>query len=113
MRCFSGRTRGLPACASASVVRRFARRDGRSYPFGSSRGSVMQIRQLGGLWPVSALTLGGGGIGQVWGSTSRDEAVATVQAAVAGGVSLLDMAPGYGRGEAEAVVGEAFGGRLP
>jgi aryl-alcohol dehydrogenase-like predicted oxidoreductase len=73
----------------------------------------MQTRQLGGLWPVSALTLGGGGIGQIWGATTRAEAVATVQAAVAGGITLLDLAPGYGRGEAEAVVGEAFGGQLP
>jgi aryl-alcohol dehydrogenase-like predicted oxidoreductase len=73
----------------------------------------MQTRQLGGLWPVSALTLGGGGIGQVWGTTTREEAVATVQAAVTAGITLLDLAPGYGRGEAEAVVGEAFGGRLP
>lgn len=73
----------------------------------------MRTRQLGGLWPVSALTLGGGGIGQVWGPTSREEALATVQAAVDAGITLLDLAPGYGRGEAEAVVGEAFGGRLP
>jgi hypothetical protein len=26
----------------------------------------MEIRTLGSLWPVSALTLGGGGLGQVW-----------------------------------------------
>lgn len=73
----------------------------------------MQTRQLGTLWPVSALTLGGGGIGQVWGETSREEAVETVRLAVDGGITLLDLAPGYGRGEAEAVVGEAFSGRLP
>lgn len=68
---------------------------------------------LGSLWPVSVLTLGGGGIGQVWGSTSRDEAVATVRAAVDGGISLIDVAPGYGDGEAEEVVGLAFAGKLP
>jgi len=73
----------------------------------------MQTRQLGSLWPVSALTLGGGGIGQVWGETSRAEAVETVRHAVESGITLLDLAPGYGRGEAEAVVGEAFSGRLP
>ena len=59
----------------------------------------MQTRQLGSLWPVSALTLGGGGLGQLWGETSREEAVATARAAVEGGITLLDMAPGYGRGE--------------
>jgi aryl-alcohol dehydrogenase-like predicted oxidoreductase len=73
----------------------------------------MLTRQLGTLWPVSRLTLGGGGLGQVWGKTDRDEAVATVHAAVAGGITLFDMAPGYGRGEAESVVGAAFAGRPP
>ena len=62
---------------------------------------------------VSALSLGGGGIGQVWGPTTHDEAVATVLEAVEAGISLLDVAPGYGDGEAERVVGDAFGGQLP
>ena len=73
----------------------------------------METRNLGPLGPVSALTLGGGGLGQVWGTTSRDEAVATVRRAVDAGITLLDVAPMYGRGEAEAVVGAAFAGRLP
>ena len=33
--------------------------------------------------------------------------------AVAAGITLLDLAPRYGDGKAEQVVGEAFGGRLP
>jgi aryl-alcohol dehydrogenase-like predicted oxidoreductase len=73
----------------------------------------METRQLGTLWPVSALTLGGGGLGQIWGETTRDEAIATVRLAVERGITLLDLAPLYGRGEAEAVVGEAFGGTWP
>ena len=73
----------------------------------------MEMRQLGKLWPVSALSLGGGGLGQVWGPTTREEAVATVHAAVDAGINLLDLAPMYGRGEAEAVIGEAFDGKLP
>lgn len=73
----------------------------------------MEIRQLGDLWPVSALTLGGGGVGQLWGETTRAECVATVRAAVDAGITLLDMAPRYGDGEAELVVGEAFQGKLP
>ncbi len=68
---------------------------------------------LGPLGPVSRLTLGGGGIGAVWGPTSREEAVATVREAAASGITLFDMAPGYGRGEAETVVGEAFTGHPP
>ncbi len=73
----------------------------------------MEQRDFGGLGGVSALTLGGGGIGQVWGATSREEAVATTREAVDAGITLLDVAPGYGGGEAERVVGEAFSGRLP
>ena len=60
---------------------------------------------------VSALTLGGGGLGQVWGETTREEAVATVRLALDNGISHLDVAPMYGKGEAERVLGEALKGR--
>jgi len=73
----------------------------------------MPNRMLGRLWSVSALTLGGGGVGQLWGATTREECIATVRTAVDRGVTLLDMAPAYGNGEAERVVGMAFEGRLP
>ena len=73
----------------------------------------MQQHSFGRLWPVSALTLGGGGLGMVWGETTFDECVATVHDAVAAGFNLIDLAPRYGDGKAEEVVGQAFGGRLP
>ena len=74
----------------------------------------MEQRTFGSLgYDVSALTLGGGGIGQVWGATTREECVATTRAAIELGITMLDVAPSYGDGEAERVVGEAFGGRLP
>src|SRR5437667_9152162 len=73
----------------------------------------MQQRTCGQLGDISALTLGGGGIGQVWGPTICAEAVGTVRAAWEAGVTFCDVAPSYGRGEAEVVRGEAFGGRLP
>ena len=73
----------------------------------------VETRRLGRIGDVSALTLGGGGVGNVWGATTREEAVATVLEAVAGGITFIDMAPSYGDGEAERVVGEAFEGRLP
>jgi aryl-alcohol dehydrogenase-like predicted oxidoreductase len=41
----------------------------------------MQQRTFGKLGDISALTLGGGGIGQVWGPTTREEAMATVREA--------------------------------
>ena len=73
----------------------------------------MKQHEFGRLWPVSELTLGGGGLGMLWGPTTFDECVATVHDAVAAGINLLDLAPRYGNGKAEEVVGEAFGGRLP
>ncbi|MGA3002093.1 MAG: aldo/keto reductase [Acetobacteraceae bacterium] len=73
----------------------------------------MNTHAFGRLAPVSVLTLGGGGLGQLWGPTTREECEATVRAAVDAGVTLLDLAPRYGDGKAEQVVGEAFGGRLP
>lgn len=74
---------------------------------------AVETRMLDRLWPVSALTMGGGGIGQVWGETNREEAVATLREAVDEGITLIDVAPSYGTGEAERVVGEAFDGALP
>ncbi len=71
----------------------------------------MEKRNLGPLGPVSRLTLGGGGIGQIWGETSAEEARATLAAALDGGIDVLDAAPGYRN--CETFIGETFGGRLP
>src|SRR5215472_15414847 len=71
----------------------------------------MKKATLGPLGPVSRLTLGGGGIGQIWGETTREEAEATLRAAVDGGITLLDAAPLYRN--CETFIGETFGGRLP
>ena len=69
----------------------------------------MEARDFGRLGRVSALTLGGGGIGGVLGPTDRDEAVATVHGAIDAGITLLDLAPTYGPdSEAEQVVGAAL-----
>ncbi len=73
----------------------------------------MQQRPFGKLGMASALTLGGGGLGQVWGPTTREESVATVREAVESGIDVLDLAPSYGNGEAESVIGDAFDGALP
>lgn len=71
----------------------------------------MEKRRFGTIGQVSRLTLGGGGIGQVWGSTSREEGIATLKLAVDGRIDVIDAAPGYKI--CEALIGEAFGGRLP
>jgi aryl-alcohol dehydrogenase-like predicted oxidoreductase len=71
----------------------------------------MKKNPFGPLGQVSRLTLGGGGIGQAWGPTSREEAIATIHAAVDAGIDLLDTAPLYRN--CERIVGETFNGHLP
>jgi aryl-alcohol dehydrogenase-like predicted oxidoreductase len=71
----------------------------------------MEHAQLGRVGRVSRLTLGGGGLGLVWGESTEDEAVATVRAALDAGIDLIDTAPSYGA--CEAVIASAFGGALP
>src|SRR5438034_9321701 len=78
---------------------------------------MVKQRAFSMLGQVSALSLGGGGIGRVYGDVAADEAIATVRAAVNAGVDLVDVAPTYGPGErtpeAEELVARAFNGRLP
>ena len=71
----------------------------------------MKKNAFGPLGQVSRLTLGGGGIGQGWGPTSREEAIATIHAAVDAAIDLLDTAPLYRN--CESIVAETFNGRLP
>jgi aryl-alcohol dehydrogenase-like predicted oxidoreductase len=71
----------------------------------------MQTTTLGPLDGVSRLTLGGGGLGRLWGETTLDEAVATIHAALDAGITLIDTAPSYR--ECEQVIGETFRGALP
>jgi aryl-alcohol dehydrogenase-like predicted oxidoreductase len=71
----------------------------------------MRTATLGGLGEVSRLTLGGGGIGQIWGDTTREEATATLRAGLDAGITVLDAAPMYRN--CEAFIGETFAGRLP
>ena len=71
----------------------------------------MQKRKFKPFGEVSALTLGGGGLGQVWGETTREEAILTVHMALEAGINHYDVAPMYGKGEAERVIGQAFEGK--
>jgi aryl-alcohol dehydrogenase-like predicted oxidoreductase len=71
----------------------------------------MRTASLGPLGQVSRLTLGGGGLGRLWGETTADEAVATLHAAVEAGIDLIDTAPGYR--DCEQVIAQAFAGDPP
>ena len=60
---------------------------------------------------VSRVGFGGGGIGQEWGSTTDDESVRAVLRALDLGINYFDVAPGYGDGKAEEILGIALEGR--
>jgi aryl-alcohol dehydrogenase-like predicted oxidoreductase len=71
----------------------------------------MRNATLGPFDDVSRLSLGGGGLGLVWGASTEDEAIATIHAALDAGINVIDTAPMYGA--CEAIVGSAFNGALP
>lgn len=71
----------------------------------------MQYSMLGPVGSVSRMSLGGGGIGQVWGETSPEEAVATLKLAIDRGINLIDTAPLYRN--CEAIVARTFQGKPP
>ena len=60
---------------------------------------------------VSRAGFGGGGIGQVWGPTTVEESVRAIHRALELGINFFDVAPGYGDGKAEEVLGIALEGR--
>src|SRR3989475_8738861 len=60
---------------------------------------------------VSHVGCGGGGISQVWGPTTEVESVRTIHRALELGVTFFDVAPSYGHGKAEEVLGRALQGR--
>lgn len=72
----------------------------------------MITRTLGRTGPeVSALGLGCMGMSGMYGPSDRDEAIATIHAALDAGVTLLDTGDFYGMGHNEMLIGEALRGR--
>ncbi len=71
----------------------------------------MQYRTLGrtGI-QVSSLALGAMNFGTI-GRVTSDEAAAIIDAALDGGINLIDTADFYGQGESEEIVGRAIAGR--
>lgn len=69
----------------------------------------MQMRKLGKTGPdVSALGLGCMGMSDMYGPADRAESLATIDAAVDAGITLLDTGDFYGMGHNEMLIGEAL-----
>lgn len=72
----------------------------------------MIIRTLGATGPtVSAVGLGLMGMSDLYGPADRTESVATIHAALDGGVNLLDTGDWYGQGANELLLRDALAGR--
>jgi len=72
----------------------------------------MQTRKLGENGPmVSALGLGCMGMSEFYSGRDDDESIATLTAAVDGGIMLLDTADMYGSGRNEELIGRTLRGR--
>ncbi|MCZ4507529.1 aldo/keto reductase [Streptomyces sp. ActVer] len=71
----------------------------------------MQYRTLGRTGvQVSSLALGAMNFGRI-GRTTQDEVTAVVDAAIEGGINVIDTADAYSGGESEEMVGKAMTGR--
>lgn len=69
----------------------------------------MQHRQLGATeLKVSRLSFGGSSLGGVFRQVDEAEAIRAVHAAVDGGINYFDVAPAYGGGRSEIVLGKAL-----
>lgn len=69
----------------------------------------MQTRKLGKTGPeVSAMGLGAMGMSDMYGPADRAESLATIDAAIEAGVTLIDTGDFYGMGHNEMLIGEAL-----
>jgi aryl-alcohol dehydrogenase-like predicted oxidoreductase len=69
----------------------------------------MKLRKLGKTGPqVSAIGLGAMGMSDFYGEADRAESLATIAAAVDGGITLIDTGDFYGMGHNEMLIGKAL-----
>lgn len=73
--------------------------------------SIPPLRSLAGVLPVSAHGFGAMGLSHSYGPADREESMATINAAVDAGITLIDTADIYGAGENERLVAEALTSR--
>src|SRR5947209_17015861 len=81
-------------------------------PDSSNVAAMQRTRQLGAAGPaVSAVGLGCMGMSGMYGAADREEAIATIHAALDAGVTLLDTGDFYGMGHNEMLIADALAGR--
>lgn len=74
--------------------------------------SLTNTRKLGSTGPaVSPIALGCMGMSGMYGPSDEGESMATIHAAIEGGIRLLDTADFYGMGHNEMLIGRALEGR--
>ena len=73
----------------------------------------METRPLGSLWPITRLSISAAGLASLWGETPEEEGIATLRAGLEAGCNHLDVAPAYGRGRAERLLGKAMSDGWP
>jgi aryl-alcohol dehydrogenase-like predicted oxidoreductase len=72
----------------------------------------METRKLGATGPsASALGLGCMGMSDLYGPADREQGIATIHAALAAGINLLDTGDFYGMGHNEMLIRDALAGR--
>jgi aryl-alcohol dehydrogenase-like predicted oxidoreductase len=70
---------------------------------------MISMRKLGGTGPeVSAIGLGAMGVSGVYAPADRAESIATIHAALEGGINLIDTGDFYGTGHNELLIAEAL-----
>jgi len=82
----------------------------RASPADDGKESGMEYIKIAGL-DASRIALGTWAIGGwMWGGSDEAQSIATIHAALDGGINLIDTAPVYGFGGAEEIVGKALAG---
>ena len=72
--------------------------------FAEIKGTDLKVSRVGlGTWAIG---------GWLWGGTDEADSIATIRAALALGLNVIDTAPVYGFGRSEEIVGKALAGGL-
>ena len=102
-----------PQSGCLTSIRNFGRRGFSNAWYPMNKEGKMNQRKLGQAGPaVSAIGLGCMGMSDLYGPADEQEGIATIQAALDAGITLLDTGDFYGMGHNEMLVRDALRGRV-